>query len=94
MRKPAVWLLEAVEKASMSSLSTGPGGQNAGRGRCLQESLVFLGLERGLLCMTHMVHIQSEDKGWKLQMDLVPAETSLLKDSDGKMPLIHRKLFF
>lgn len=48
----------------------------------------------GTLYMTHMVHTQSEDKGWGLQMDLVPTETSPLKDTDGKMPLNHRKLFF
>lgn len=44
--------------------------------------------------MTHMVHTQSEDKGWKLQMNLVPTETSLLKDSGGKMPLIIGNYFF
>lgn len=59
-----------------------------------QGGLVSPGLERGLLDMAHMVQTQSEDKGWELQMDLVPTGTSLLKDSDGKTPLTHRRLFF
>lgn len=44
--------------------------------------------------MIHMVHTQSEDKDRGVQMDLVPTETSPLKDRDGRIPSNHRKLFF
>lgn len=72
-----------------------PWGPGRWKGQVPTGQPGLLGLQRGLLDMAHMVQTQSEDRGWELQMDLVPTETSLLKgSSDGKTPLTHRKLFF